>query len=168
MKLLAILSVFVPAAAFVAPSLTRSKMRIRLFDQPQPVSGTQANSVDSDNKNQFLNDVQHEWQEQSEHLRQHEKSFLNDPDLAGLVREEDHHKKPNPVFRDKESHRHDSLGHEVEHAIDNDPYLKEITAAGKQQHHQVNPSFRDQELHRHDSLLDEIQHAIEEDPDLKA
>ena len=163
MKLLSFASLIVPAAAFVAPCKQPAFVRLAAQQQPRDA---EANPTTTDQE-KFLADAQHAWAEQSEHLRQLERSSWNDPDLANVV--EDHpgwQHQPNEVFRTREQHRHDSLGHEIEHAIDSDPYLRSYD--DKPWAHQVNNVFRNAQAHRHDSLLDEIQHAVDEDADLMA
>ena len=108
----------------------------------------------------LLDRMQEEWKEQAEHFSQYEQSLRSDTDLAGFFSSP---KSPNKTFMDKERHRHDSLYHEMEHAIDTDPYLSFITDCHEKG---LNRHFMKQENRRHDSLLNEIQHAMESDPDL--
>ena len=165
MKILSFLSILAPITAFVTPCTPRAINHFMLAAASKENPAVDKNKKDTD---KFVADAQHEWQEQSEHLRQHQSSLWNDPDLDSIV---DHHhdKRANPVFRNAEAHRHDSLAHEMQHAIENDPDLRSVTIANKEApHHQVNHAYRNQEAHRHDSLLDEITHSVRQDPDLKA
>ena len=160
--------------AFVAtPTATRvGPTSTLLFDAAQSNENPLINMVvdtKNDNDASFLAKVQHAWYQEAEHLRHHERSVWDDPDLDLVVDHDHDAKRANPVFRSIEQHRHDSLGHEMEHAIDSDPYLAHTTATTESaSSRKVNPTFRREEAHRHDSLLNEIQHAVQQDPDLKA
>ena len=115
--------------------------------------------------NKFVEIAQQQWQEESEQLRQFEQSVVSDPDLSELV--EGRQKAPNPAFVDKEKHRHDSLAHEVVHALETDPDLAAIFVDDNSHaEHKVNADFRQQEEHRHDSFWDDVQHSIDSDKEL--
>ena len=83
-----------------------------------------------------------------------------DPYLDGIL-EPRRQKKLNRIFMDKEAHRHDSLLHEIQHAIENDPDLMGVTQAKASA---VNEAYMEKELHRHDSYWNEIEHAVDTDP----
>lgn len=103
----------------------------------------------------------HEWGEEAAHLRAMEHSIEDDADLDGVVK---HKKTVQKYYVEKESHLHDSLFSEIEHAIDTDPDLANVVA--KKERKMINNNFMENEAHVHDSLLTEIEHAIDTDPDL--
>ena len=105
-----------------------------------------------------LEEVQREWKEEAARLHAVEKSLETDPDLAGMV--ESKH-DANYKHLEQESHRHDSLMSEIEHAVFNDPDLENVVSARPQK--TVNQGFMEKESHVHDSLLNEIEHAVDSD-----
>ena len=127
------------------------------------LNGDNEEGTTDHNQVTLLDRMQEEWKDQADRLSAYEHSLESDTDLVNFL---DHlPKSPNKIFMDKESHRHDSLWNEIEHAIDTDPDLASIVA-GKGGGDAVNQDFMEHEKHRHDSLLDEVQHAMENDPDL--
>jgi hypothetical protein len=110
---------------------------------------------------------QQQWQAEAEHLKQFENSVFLDPDLEDMI--EPSYKPPNPVFRHHESRdRHDSLAHEAQHDIDNDPDLSSIVTDSIDLPSGIHEEFREYDAHRRDSFLDEMEHAIDNDEDLLA
>lgn len=157
-KLLLSLLPSAAAAGFVlAPrrAANSSPVATRLGQPSTP----QQESLDSSTTNHdaFLARMQYEWKEEADRLQKYSHMVESDADLANLL---DHGPiLPNPRYLEHEAHRHDSLWHEVAHAIDADPDLVGVTQGEKK----PNPRFMVWEAHRHHSVLDEIQHSIEND-----
>jgi len=124
--------------------------------------------VDSDESllslRQKLAPVQDKWKKEFENLQKMEHSVESDPDLSNLM---DHVPKTehiNKVFMEQESHVHDSLLNEIQHAIDTDADLEGVVAHRDKK--TVQKGYMEREMHKHDSALNEIEHSIATDPDL--
>jgi hypothetical protein len=113
-------------------------------------------------------EFQHKWAEEEARLKAYENAVLNDPDLENVVEHPAVGMK-NEKYMEKEAHRHDSFSAEVEHSIDNDPYLTGIVKDDDEESSgsaHLNPGFMEREAHKHDSLWSEIEYSIRNDPDL--
>jgi hypothetical protein len=128
----------------------------------------QTAATSSDNVDDLIRAAQQEWKQQAAISHAIEQSLEMDPDLDGLV---DHCKGANRVYRNKEEHKHDSFGSELEHSLGTDPDLANVVVDIMKKEHPRkvdNPAFMEREMHVHDSFLNEIEHSIDTDPDLSS
>ena len=128
------------------------------------VSGVELSAKVQGLQDEVVSDFQHQWEEEEAHLKAYEKAVMDDPDLENIV---EHVGMTNKQYMDQEAHKHDSFLAEVEHAIENDPYLDGVV---HEDHHTsaagVNSGHMEREAHKHDSLWNEIESSIANDPDL--
>ena len=79
----------------------------------------------------LLDRMVEEWHQQAAQLSKYEQSLFSDGYLSDLVVDDHEQKKKNKaankMFMEKEMHRHDSLLHEIQHAMESDPDLDGIT-----------------------------------------